>query len=162
MNLFLLSYMLTSVNTNNLSTKINRVNINHSIEDEVRDDECVVIENTETRKGGEDNVLFPRNTINYQNGKVSCLLLEWQLCIKMLDECLVLTPCCCVFRYTEPDFLYVRSWLPCVFFSGGVTMGNIGRQLATVSTIYLTKYHIYCIRVTMGNIGRQLATVSVT
>ncbi|XP_072028651.1 insulin-induced gene 2 protein-like [Amphiura filiformis] len=35
-----------------------------------------------------------------------------------------------VYRYTEPDFLYVRSWLPCVFFSGGVTMGNIGRQLA--------------------------------
>lgn len=33
-------------------------------------------------------------------------------------------------RYTEPDFLFVRSWLPCVFFSGGVTMGNIGRQLA--------------------------------
>ncbi|CAG5134659.1 unnamed protein product [Candidula unifasciata] len=36
-----------------------------------------------------------------------------------------------VYRYTEPDFLFVRSWLPCVFFSGGVTMGNIGRQLAT-------------------------------
>ncbi|XP_041365293.1 insulin-induced gene 2 protein-like [Gigantopelta aegis] len=36
-----------------------------------------------------------------------------------------------VYRYTEPDFLFVRSWLPCIFFSGGVTMGNIGRQLAT-------------------------------
>ncbi|KAK6166944.1 hypothetical protein SNE40_023539 [Patella caerulea] len=35
-----------------------------------------------------------------------------------------------VYRYTEPDFLFVRSWLPCIFFSGGVTMGNIGRQLA--------------------------------
>ncbi|XP_002730421.1 insulin-induced gene 2 protein-like [Saccoglossus kowalevskii] len=35
-----------------------------------------------------------------------------------------------VYRYTEPDFLYVRSWLPCIFFSGGVTIGNIGRQLA--------------------------------
>ncbi|KAK2152151.1 hypothetical protein LSH36_338g01010 [Paralvinella palmiformis] len=23
-----------------------------------------------------------------------------------------------------------RSWLPCIFFSGGITMGNIGRQLA--------------------------------
>ncbi|XP_038044784.1 insulin-induced gene 2 protein-like [Patiria miniata] len=34
------------------------------------------------------------------------------------------------YSYTEPDFLYVRSWIPCVFFSGGVTMGNIGRQLA--------------------------------
>ena len=39
----------------------------------------------------------------------------------------------CDYRYTEPDFLFVRSWLPCVFFSGGVTMGNIGRQLAAVS-----------------------------
>ncbi|CAL8293523.1 unnamed protein product [Lota lota] len=35
-----------------------------------------------------------------------------------------------VYQYTSPDFLYVRSWLPCIFFSGGVTMGNIGRQLA--------------------------------
>ena len=35
-------------------------------------------------------------------------------------------------RYTSPDFLYVRSWLPCIFFSGGVTVGNIGRQLAMV------------------------------
>jgi hypothetical protein len=35
-----------------------------------------------------------------------------------------------VYRYTAPDFLYVRSWLPCIFFSGGITMGNIGRQLA--------------------------------
>lgn len=34
------------------------------------------------------------------------------------------------YRYTAPDFLYIRSWLPCIFFSGGVTMGNIGRQLA--------------------------------
>ncbi|XP_054579952.1 insulin-induced gene 2 protein-like [Eptesicus fuscus] len=28
------------------------------------------------------------------------------------------------------DFLYVCSWLPCIFFAGGITMGNIGRQLA--------------------------------
>ncbi|XP_063063147.1 insulin-induced gene 1 protein [Engraulis encrasicolus] len=35
-----------------------------------------------------------------------------------------------VYQYTSPDFLYVRSWLPCIFFSGGVTVGNIGRQLA--------------------------------
>ncbi|BFY98066.1 hypothetical protein BsWGS_01106 [Bradybaena similaris] len=35
-----------------------------------------------------------------------------------------------VYKYTEPDFLFVRSWLPCIFFSGGITMGNIGRQLA--------------------------------
>ncbi|KAK3588465.1 hypothetical protein CHS0354_004679 [Potamilus streckersoni] len=33
-------------------------------------------------------------------------------------------------RYTKLDYLFVRSWLPCTFFSGGVTMGNIGRQLA--------------------------------
>ncbi|RMC18769.1 hypothetical protein DUI87_04665 [Hirundo rustica rustica] len=35
-----------------------------------------------------------------------------------------------VYQYTSPDFLYVRSWLPCIFFAGGITMGNIGRQLA--------------------------------
>ncbi|XP_030635864.1 insulin-induced gene 1 protein [Chanos chanos] len=35
-----------------------------------------------------------------------------------------------IYQYTSPDFLYVRSWLPCIFFSGGVTVGNIGRQLA--------------------------------
>lgn len=38
-------------------------------------------------------------------------------------------------RYTSPDFLYIRSWLPCIFFSGGVTVGNIGRQLAMVCTV---------------------------
>lgn len=36
-------------------------------------------------------------------------------------------------RYTSPDFLYIRSWLPCIFFAGVITMGNIGRQLALVS-----------------------------
>ncbi|KAJ8775829.1 hypothetical protein J1605_016056 [Eschrichtius robustus] len=40
-----------------------------------------------------------------------------------------------VYQYTSPDFLYIRSWLPCIFFSGGVTVGNIGRQLAMVRTI---------------------------
>lgn len=39
------------------------------------------------------------------------------------------------FRYTSPDFLYIRSWLPCIFFSGGVTVGNIGRQLAMVIVV---------------------------
>ncbi|NXU15752.1 INSI1 protein, partial [Pardalotus punctatus] len=39
-----------------------------------------------------------------------------------------------VYQYTSPDFLYIRSWLPCIFFSGGVTVGNIGRQLAMVIT----------------------------
>jgi hypothetical protein len=40
-----------------------------------------------------------------------------------------------IYRYTAPDFLYVRSWLPCIFFSGGITMGNIGRQLAVYDDI---------------------------
>uniref|UniRef100_A0A452QM86 Insulin-induced gene protein n=1 Tax=Ursus americanus TaxID=9643 RepID=A0A452QM86_URSAM len=52
-----------------------------------------------------------------------------------------------VYQYTSPDFLYVRSWLPCIFFAGGITMGNIGRQLAMSShvtprssgNVYLTK-----------------------
>ncbi|XP_036375349.1 insulin-induced gene 1 protein-like [Megalops cyprinoides] len=35
-----------------------------------------------------------------------------------------------VYQYTSADFLYDRSWLPCIFFSGGVTVGNLGRQLA--------------------------------
>ncbi|VDI76879.1 Hypothetical predicted protein [Mytilus galloprovincialis] len=35
-----------------------------------------------------------------------------------------------IYRYTKADFLFVRSWVPCIFFSGGVTFGNIGRQLA--------------------------------
>eukprot|EP00118_Oscarella_pearsei_P007116 m.33708 g.33708 ORF g.33708 m.33708 type:complete len:88 (+) comp31875_c0_seq4:824-1087(+) len=34
------------------------------------------------------------------------------------------------FQYRDPDFLYIRSWLPCIYFSGGVTFGSIGRQLA--------------------------------
>jgi len=47
----------------------------------------------------------------------------------------------CISRYTAPDFLYVRSWLPCIFFSGGITMGKIGRQLAVVR--YLSSYVSY-------------------
>eukprot|EP01137_Pigoraptor_chileana_P016247 Opistho-2@72923 len=35
-----------------------------------------------------------------------------------------------LFRYTQPDFVGVRSWIPCVFFAAGVTFGCIGRQLA--------------------------------
>jgi hypothetical protein len=35
-----------------------------------------------------------------------------------------------VYQYKDPDFFYIRSWLPCIFFSGGVTFGSIGRQLA--------------------------------
>ncbi|KAF6018846.1 INSIG2 [Bugula neritina] len=36
-----------------------------------------------------------------------------------------------VFWYSKPDFFYIKSWVPCIFFSGGVTMGTIGRALAT-------------------------------
>ncbi|XP_026878150.2 insulin-induced gene 1 protein [Electrophorus electricus] len=39
-----------------------------------------------------------------------------------------------IYQYTSPEFRYIRSWLPCIFFSGGVTVGNIGRQLAMGST----------------------------
>ncbi|ELT97820.1 hypothetical protein CAPTEDRAFT_165433 [Capitella teleta] len=46
-----------------------------------------------------------------------------------------------VYRYTAPDFLFVRSWLPCIFFSGGVTMGNIGRQLAVYDYVDEVKQH---------------------
>ena len=38
-------------------------------------------------------------------------------------------------RYTSPDFSYFKSWLPCIFFSGGVTIGKIGRQLAQVARV---------------------------
>lgn len=47
-----------------------------------------------------------------------------------------------VYQYTSPDFLYVRSWLPCIFFAGGITMGNIGRQLAVYEyKVAQEKYH---------------------
>ncbi|XP_076828704.1 insulin-induced gene 1 protein isoform X3 [Brachyhypopomus gauderio] len=39
-----------------------------------------------------------------------------------------------IYQYTSPELRYVRSWLPCIFFSGGVTVGNIGRQLAMGSS----------------------------
>lgn len=32
--------------------------------------------------------------------------------------------------YSEREFSYIRSWLPCVVFSGGITIASIGRQLA--------------------------------
>lgn len=51
----------------------------------------------------------------------------------MLLYCLKWLSCACSLRrYTSPDFLYIRSWLPCIFFAGVITMGNIGRQLALV------------------------------
>ena len=45
------------------------------------------------------------------------------------------------YRYTAPDFLFIRSWLPCIFFSGGITMGNIGRQLAMVNSCTYQHFH---------------------
>lgn len=36
-----------------------------------------------------------------------------------------------IYQYSKSDFMFVRSWLSCVFFTGGVTIGNIGRQLAS-------------------------------
>uniref|UniRef100_A0A673H682 Insulin-induced gene protein n=1 Tax=Sinocyclocheilus rhinocerous TaxID=307959 RepID=A0A673H682_9TELE len=44
-----------------------------------------------------------------------------------------------VFQYTSPDFLYIRSWLPCIFFAGVITVGNIGRQLALVNFCVVTQ-----------------------
>nr|XP_021548711.1 insulin-induced gene 1 protein isoform X1 [Neomonachus schauinslandi] len=49
-----------------------------------------------------------------------------------------------VYQYTSPDFLYIRSWLPCIFFSGGVTVGNIGRQLAMVCGDAVCPWHGRC------------------
>lgn len=46
-------------------------------------------------------------------------------------------------RCSEKDLTFVRSWLPCVFFSGGITVGNIGRLLALESDAepFLQKRH---------------------
>ena len=40
------------------------------------------------------------------------------------------------YRNGEPDFLYARTWIPWFFFSGVVTFGTIGRQLAMVRVSY--------------------------
>ncbi|ESN96896.1 hypothetical protein HELRODRAFT_102315 [Helobdella robusta] len=54
-----------------------------------------------------------------------------------------------LFKYSNPDFVFVRSWLPCIFFSASVTMGLIGRQLALYDETFLKnkcrltkKYHM--------------------
>lgn len=41
-----------------------------------------------------------------------------------------------LYRTDEPDFLYARAWIPWYFFSGVVTFGTIGRQLA------MTEYNV--------------------
>lgn len=48
--------------------------------------------------------------------------------------CFIMCSFMYVCRYTSPDFLYIRSWLPCIFFAGVITVGNIGRQLALVNS----------------------------
>lgn len=47
-----------------------------------------------------------------------------------------------VYQYTSPDFLYVHSWLPYIFFAGGITMGNIGRQLAMVCLCFFSHFYV--------------------
>ena len=65
-------------------------------------------------------------------GDRGCCLLAWLVCVSARHAGLMPpSPS----RYTSPDFLYIRSWLPCIFFSGGVTVGNIGRQLAMVRKV---------------------------
>ncbi|XP_073094252.1 insulin-induced gene 1 protein isoform X1 [Manis javanica] len=66
-----------------------------------------------------------------------------------------------VYQYTSPDFLYIRSWLPCIFFSGGVTVGNIGRQLAMQcgrppNACALSSVHELCTLGASVQLGRAL------
>lgn len=42
-----------------------------------------------------------------------------------------------------PDSSYLRSWLPCLFFSGSITIGNIGRQLAQYDSIGCCNEHTH-------------------
>ncbi|XP_067119666.1 insulin-induced gene 2 protein-like [Centruroides vittatus] len=44
-------------------------------------------------------------------------------------------------KFTEREFLYIRSWLPSIVFSGGVTIGNIGRKLALIEEENGSKKH---------------------
>lgn len=40
-----------------------------------------------------------------------------------------------VFAYANPDFLYMQSWIPCLYFSGGITIGTFGRALASFERV---------------------------
>ena len=73
------------------------------------------------------SVGFPRQA-DTVGGERGCHVLAWLVCCVPARYAGLMPPSPC--RYTSPDFLYIRSWLPCIFFSGGVTVGNIGRQLA--------------------------------
>ena len=82
MDTFLLSIPLMAVNTSKLTTIINRADISYSVGNEFRDNECVIIENTETRKGVEDNLLCPKNIINKQDDKNQVKLINGNICLR--------------------------------------------------------------------------------
>ncbi|KAI3382228.1 hypothetical protein SNEBB_003690 [Seison nebaliae] len=66
--------------------------------------------------------LFDRSRIGLINGIIFSILATF------ITQLLVYLQ---FFTFTSPDFFYVRSWLPSIFFSGAITIGMIGRQLAS-------------------------------
>ena len=62
----------------------------------------------------------------------------WSPCTKFIVFIVYHSSCDLFYdRYSKPDFFYIKSWVPCIFFSGGVTIGTIGRALAMVSWDYI-------------------------
>ncbi|XP_067932258.1 insulin-induced gene 2 protein-like [Watersipora subatra] len=47
-----------------------------------------------------------------------------------------------VFGYSNPDFIYMQSWVPCLYFSGVVTMGACGRALAPLDARSRVHHHL--------------------
>ncbi|GAB6033394.1 Insulin-induced protein 1 protein [Chamberlinius hualienensis] len=39
-----------------------------------------------------------------------------------------------LYTCSESDLIYIHTWLPCLLFTGGITIGNIGLQLAVEDT----------------------------
>lgn len=39
-----------------------------------------------------------------------------------------------LYKCNETDLIYIHTWLPCLLFTGGITVGNIGLQLAVEDT----------------------------
>ncbi|GFW28491.1 insulin-induced gene 2 protein [Trichonephila clavipes] len=76
---------------------------------------------------------FDRTTIGFGMGIIVAALAT------LATQVLVYHRIC---NYSEREFSYVQSWLPCVVFSGGITVANIGKQLAVVSGIhfFIIKY----------------------
>ncbi|XP_055924825.1 insulin-induced gene 1 protein-like [Argiope bruennichi] len=64
---------------------------------------------------------FDRTTIGFGIGVIAAVLAT------LATQILVYHKICI---YSEREFSYVKSWLPCVVFSGGITVANIGKQLA--------------------------------